>query len=163
MRTQTFGIEIEMTGITRKRAGEVIANYFGTTCSYVGGSYNIYQAIDRKNGIWKSMSDSSILCQRKERGRVVNAGREYSVEVVSPILTYGDIEDLQEIIRQLRHSGAFVNPSCGIHIHIGAEKHTPATLKNLVNLMAQKEDILYEALQIAPERLRYCKKVNGEL
>ncbi len=91
------------------------------------------------------------------------AGREYSCEVVSPILTYGDIADLQEVVRQLRHAGAFVNKSCGIHIHVDASKHTPATLTNLVNLMAQKEDILYRALQIAPDRLQYCKKVNEDL
>ena len=29
--------------------------------------------------------------------------------------------------------------------------------------MAQKEDILYKSLRIAPERLRYCKKVNETL
>lgn len=56
-----------------------------------------------------------------------------------------------------------MNKSCGIHIHIDASRHTPATLKSLVNLMAQKEDILYKALQIAPERLRYCQKVNEDL
>lgn len=69
----------------------------------------------------------------------------------------------QEVVRQLRHAGAFVNKSCGIHIHVDAKAHTPETLKNLVNLMAQKEDILYRALRIDPERLNYCKKVNEDL
>ncbi len=30
MKNQNFGVEIELTGITRKRAAEVIADYFGT-------------------------------------------------------------------------------------------------------------------------------------
>lgn len=30
MKTQKFGIEIELTGITRKKAAGVIAEYFGT-------------------------------------------------------------------------------------------------------------------------------------
>ena len=110
------------------------------------------------------MSDASITCQKKnDRGGKVIAGREYSTEIVSPILSYEDIGDLQEVVRQLRHAGAFVNKSCGIHIHVDASRHTPQTLKNLVNLMAQKEDILYRALKIAPERLRYCQKVNEDL
>lgn len=164
MRTQKFGIEIEMTGITRQEAAKVIAQYFGTSSSYVGGSYDAYHAVDRKGRIWKAMSDASITCQKKNTvGGKSMAGREYSTEIVSPILTYEDIEELQEVVRQLRHAGAFVNKSCGIHIHVDASRHTPATLKNLVNLMAQKEDILYKALQIAPERLKYCKKVNEEL
>ncbi|MCM1267483.1 MAG: amidoligase family protein [Bacteroidales bacterium] len=164
MRTQRFGIEIEMTGITRERAAKVIAEYFGTASSFVGGGYSAYQATDRQGRVWKAMSDGSITCQKKNaRGSKVIAGHEYSTEIVSPILTYADIADLQEIVRQLRHAGAFVNRSCGIHIHVDASRHTPQTLKNLVNLMAQKEDILYRALQIAPERLRYCKKVNEDL
>lgn len=78
------------------------------------------------------------------------------VEIVVLLLTDLHIQDLQELVRQLRHVGAFENKSCGVHIHIDANRHTPATLKNLINLMAQKEDILYKALQIVPERLRYC-------
>lgn len=164
MRTQKFGIEIEMTGITRERAAQVIAGYFGTVSSYAGGSYSAYHAKDFQGRVWKAMSDASITCQKKTAaGGKSMAGREYSTEIVSPILTYDDIADLQEVVRQLRHAGAFVNKSCGIHIHVDASRHTPQTLKNLVNLMAQKEDILYRALQIAPERLQYCRKVNEDL
>ena len=35
MRTQKFGIEIEMTGITREKAAKVIAEYFGTESFYI--------------------------------------------------------------------------------------------------------------------------------
>ena len=34
MREQKFGIEIEMTGITRQRAAEVMAAYFSSEASY---------------------------------------------------------------------------------------------------------------------------------
>lgn len=164
MRTQKFGIEIELTGITRKKAADVIAKYFGTTASYAGTCYDTYQATDRNGRIWKCMSDSSIVCQKKTAsGGKSMASREYATEVVSPILTYEDMEDLQEVIRQLRHAGAFSNKSCGIHIHVDAKKHTPETLRNLVNLMAQKEDILYKAIKVDAERLDYCKKVNTHL
>ena len=163
MKTQKFGIEIEMTGITRKRVAEVIAQYFETTFVYAGGTYDAYEIRDKKGNIWKCMSDASIACQKKTAGGKVFASKQYPVEVVSPILVYEDIEDLQEIVRQLRHAGAFVNQSCGIHIHIDAKPHTLETLKNLVNLMAQKEDILYKALQVSFERLRYCQKVNERL
>ena len=39
MRTQRFGIEIEMTGITREKAAEAIAEYFGTESFYIGTYY----------------------------------------------------------------------------------------------------------------------------
>lgn len=163
MKNQRFGIEIELTGITRKDAAKVIADYYVKEYMYEGGSYKTYVARDRKNRVWKSMRDSSIEPQIKIAGRKNSAGDDYRTEIVSPILTYNDIEDLQEIVRQLRHKGAFVNTSCGIHIHIDAKPHTPNTLKNLVNIIASKENILYKSLDIAYERLRYCKKVNEKL
>ena len=163
MKTQKFGIEIEMTGITREQAGQVIAYYFGTESAYAGGAYKTYEAKDTKGRTWKAMYDSSIIAEKKVSGARVSASEEYKTEVVSPILTYEDIPDVQELVRQLRHKGAIVNPSCGIHVHVGAERFTPQTLRNLVNIMASKEDILYKALQIEPARLRYCKKTNEEL
>ena len=163
MRTQRFGIEIEMTGITREKAAEAIAEYFGTESFYIGTYYKTYGAKDRQGRTWKATYDSSIIAQKKSGGRTVRAADEYKCEVVSPILTYGDMADLQEIIRQLRHKGAFVNSQCGIHIHVDASRYTPQTLRNLVNIIASKEDILYKALRIDPARLRWCKKTNEKL
>ena len=163
MRTQRFGIEIEMTGITREKAAEAIAEYFGTESFYIGTYYKTYGAKDRQGRTWKATYDSSIIAQKKSRGRTVQAADEYKCEIVSPILTYGDMADLQEIVRRLRHSGAFVNSQCGIHIHVDASRYTPQTLRNLVNIIASKEDILYKALRIDPARLRWCKKTNEKL
>ena len=163
MRTQRFGIEIEMTGITREKAAEAIAEYFGTESFYIGTYYKTYGAKDRQGRTWKATFDSSIIAQKKSGGRTVRAADEYKCEVVSPILTYEDMADLQEIIRQLRHKGAFVNSQCGIHIHVDASRYTPQTLRNLVNIIASKEDILYKALRIDPARLRWCKKTNERL
>ncbi len=163
MRTQRFGIEIEMTGITREKAAEAIAEYFGTESFYIGTYYKTYGAKDRQGRTWKATFDSSIIAQKKSGGRTMRAADEYKCEVVSPILTYGDMADLQEIIRQLRHKGAFVNSQCGIHIHVDAGRYTPQTLRNLVNIIASKEDILYKALRIDPARMRWCKKTNERL
>ena len=163
MRTQRFGIEIEMTGITREKAAEAIAEYFGTESFYIGTYYKTYGAKDRQGRTWKATYDSSIIAQKKSGGRTVQAADEYKCEIVSPILTYEDMADLQEIIRQLRHKGAFVNSQCGIHIHVDASRYTPQTLRNLVNIIASKEDILYKALRIDPARLRWCKKTNERL
>ena len=67
-----------------------------------------------------------------------------------PILTYGDIETLQELCRQLRHAGAKSDASrgCGVHIHIGAQGHTPQSLRNLANIMASHESLIAEALKL---------------
>jgi len=161
MKCLTFGIEIELTGITRHRAAEVIAKELGTRETYVGGGYDAWEVKDSTNRVWKVVNDSSLNPQRKENGRIVDATSNYRFELVSPICVYEDIEKIQELVRTLRKEGAFANPSCGIHIHIGKEKFTAKTLRNLVNIMASKEDLIYRALKVDSQREnRYCKKVN---
>ena len=139
LKEQKFGIEIEMTGITRAKAAEVTAEYFGTRVKYLGTYYDTYAAIDTEGRQWKFMSDGSITAQKKSNGRKINAGREYQTEMVSPICRYEDIVTIQEIIRKLKEHGALTNGSCGIHVHINAEPFDARTLRNITNIMAAKE------------------------
>lgn len=146
-----------MTGITRATAAKVIAGHFGTTAVHEGGSYDTYTARDAQERIWKVVRDASIRCVARDNCR---ADSKYSVEVVSPICQYQDIETVQEIVRKLRTSGAKINYSCGIHVHVDASAHTSKTLRNIVNIMASKEDLLYKTLKVEVERERYCKKAD---
>ena len=157
MRDQNFGIEIEMTGLTRANAAQVLAGYFGTDAVHVGGVYDAYTVRDGDGRQWKIMSDASIHCQSRT-GQ--NASRLYAVEFVSPICRYADIETIQELVRKLRAEGARVNNTCGIHVHVNAAPHTAKTLRNIVNIMAAKEDLLYKALNVDVERENYCKKAD---
>ena len=79
---QYFGTEIEMTGITRKRAAEVVAELFGTRAVYDGGYYGTWSAMDQEGKKWKFMYDGSIDTRRRDHGRIVCAGGEYSTEMV---------------------------------------------------------------------------------
>ena len=159
-----FGIEIEFTGITRGQAAMAAAEILGGTTRWDGDYYDTYRVTAPDGRIWKFMSDSSIDCQKIVGKRKVEAGREYSVELVSPILTYReDIETLQELVRRLRKAGAFATATCGIHIHLDGAPHTPRSIRNFVNIIASKNDLFYNALRIPPERMRYCKKLDGLL
>ena len=158
MRSQRFGIEMEMTGISRKKAAEVIAAYFDTHEVYDGGSYDAYHVTDGQGRNWKVVSDASIHPAMRD-GR--SASNLYKVEVVSPICHYEDIETIQELVRKLRRAGACVNDSCGIHIHVDAAPHSAKTLRNLVNIMVSKEDLLYKALAVDVAREdHYCQKTD---
>ena len=149
---------MEMTGIPRKKAAEVIAAYFDTHEVYDGGSYDAYHVMDEQGRKWKVVSDASIHPAARD-GR--SASTLYKVEVVSPICHYEDIETIQELVRKLRHAGACVNRSCGIHIHVDAAPHSVKTLRNLVNIMVSKEDLLYKALAVDVAREdHYCQKTD---
>lgn len=158
LKDQKFGIEIELTGITRKQAAEVAAEHFGTSRYYVGTYYDTYAAKDSQGREWKFMSDGSIEAQRKEGKVKLDASDEYKTEMVSPICKYEDIVTLQELIRKLRGAGAFANPSCGIHVHIDATPFDARTLRNITNIMAAKEDLIYKSLQVSVDRQhQWCK------
>lgn len=155
MKNQTIGIEVEMNSITRQKAAKVAAEFFGTdryenTAGHNG--YSTWSAWDAQGREWKFQKDVSI------------AGPdEQKCELVTPILTYGDIETLQELCRQLRHAGAKSDASrgCGVHIHIGAQGHTPQSLRNLANIMASHESLIAEALKLDRSRMsRYCRTVD---
>ena len=154
MKQQTIGVEIEMNSITRRKAAILVGEYFGTRAYDAAREYGYYSwaCQDRKGRVWKFQKDVSIEGPDDEK-----------CEMVTPILRYDDMEDLQEIVRILRKAGAKSDASrmCGVHVHIGANGHTPKTLRNLANIMASHENLLAEALDLDRARVtRYCKTVD---
>ena len=155
MKKQTIGVEVEMNSITRRAAAKLAAEFFGTEryedTAYRNGYYT-WSAWDAQGREWKFQRDVSIDGPDSEK-----------CEMVTPILTYADIETLQELIRKLRRAGAKSDATrgCGVHIHIGANGHTPQTLRNLANIMASHERLIADALALDRGRMsRYCRTVN---
>ena len=152
-----------MTGITRGDAATIVAETINGSKNYVGGDYGKWEITQQDGRKWSIVRDGSIITQKGNR-RLYDGN--YSVELVSPILTYKeDMENLQEIVRALRKGGAISKPElqCGIHIHLDGEPHTPLSIRNFINIIASKNDLLYKALQIKPERMRWCKKMDDRL
>lgn len=157
MKQQTIGVEVEMNNIRRDSAAKLAAEYFGTgryedTARRNG--YYTWSAWDAQGREWKFQRDVSI-----------SGPDSHKCEMVTPILHYEDIETLQDLIRKLRSAGAKSDASrgCGVHIHIGANGHTPQTLRNLANIMAGHEELIAEALKLDRSRMdRYCRTVDPD-
>ena len=162
MKDQCFGVEVEMTGITREQAAQALAEYFGTTPCHYGGSYDGWSVKDPEGKKWKLVSDASIDGERwTGTGYVADDARAYYVEMVTPKLTYSELPRLQECVRRVQEAHAKVNNSCGIHVHVDAANHNRQSLKNLIGIMYSKEDILFKALQVDPFREhQFCQKVR---
>jgi len=165
MLTTKFGMEVEFTGITRTKAAEIVAKHFNSTVTSAGTYYDKKVVLDSHGRKWTVMFDGSIKPLKKEGGVKVHASDLYKCELVTPILTYReDIDSLQELIRELRKGGAFVDEgSCGIHIHLNGADHTPRSIRNFINIIASKNDLLYKSLQIGSARTRWCKKMDSNL
>ncbi|MCD8196104.1 MAG: amidoligase family protein [Lachnospiraceae bacterium] len=155
MKAQTFGVEVEGNNITRERAAQKAAEYFGTgryeDTAYRNG-YSTWSAWDADGREWKFQKDVSI-----------DGPDSQKCEMVTPILTYTDMELLQGLVRTLRKAGmrSDYTRGCGVHIHIGAKGHTPQTLRNLVNIMAAHESQIAKAIKVDRNReARYCRTVD---
>lgn len=155
LKNQTIGFEVEMNHITRDKAAKIAADFFGT-CKFENtasrNGYCTWSAWDAQNREWKFQKDVSIAGPDNEK-----------CELVTPILTYSDMETLQELIRRLRKAGAISHAGvgAGVHIHIGANGHTPQTLRNLANIMASHESLIAKSLDLDRGRMnRYCRTVN---
>lgn len=160
MRRQTFGVEVEGNHITRQKAAEVAANYFGTDrYEYTArrNGYMTWSAWDMEGREWKFQRDASIF-----------GPDDMKCELVTPILTYVDMEFFQGLLRALRKAGMVSNPNegCGVHIHIGVKgtdgrDHTPKSIRNLVNIMAAHETQIAKAIRVDTHRLdRWCQIVD---
>ena len=149
MKTQTIGVELEFTGLTKIKAAAVVAEHFGTTEQTMNNDWA--RAEDNQGRQWKVVNDSSI-----------NTENGDACELVTPILRWADIETLQEIVRKLRKAGAKVNASCGLHVHIGAGCLTATAIRNLANNVASHEELLYKALAVHEHRKGYCRLTNKD-
>ena len=161
MKNQKFGVEIEFTGITRRKAAGIVAKVLG--CEVGIASSNVYKTrtmIDSQGRSWKVMRDSSI----EPMSRSGNATDEYRCEFVTPPLRYEDIETLQNIVREFRAAGAVANYSCGIHVHVDGANHNAQSTRRLVKFFAARQNLVYEALQVSSSRTStWCKPVSKDL
>jgi len=159
LKNQLFGVEVEMTGITREKAARLVAEVLGTTPSHPESNcYHTRTIADQAARKWKIMRDSSITPIRNDD--TIEPLDEYRVEFVTPPLNYSDIELLQNIIRKLRENGAKAHSSCGIHIHVDGANHTAVSLRRLVNFMTARQDLIYE---IGARESNWCHKLNKTL
>ena len=91
MKKQTIGVEVEMNSITREKAARLAATFFGTgryENTACRNGYCTWSAWDESGREWKFQKDVSIAGPDSEK-----------CEMVTPILTYVDMETLQELVR----------------------------------------------------------------
>ncbi len=106
LRELRFGVELETIQRERGTVARAVQSVVGGEVSHVGGgSYDTWEVRDAKGRVWKAVADSSLS----------SVAAHLRAEIVSPVLTYDDIPDLQDVIRAVRRCGAQVDGKCGLH------------------------------------------------
>lgn len=156
MRELTYGVEIETVRRTREQVAQAIQSVVGGTVRHVAtpSSYDPWEVTDPRGRIWKVVADASL----------TSAPPNLRAEIVTPVLRYEDMNELQEVVRAVRRAGAKCDNRCGIHIHIGAEPFDGRTLGNLAKIVFKQEALILHALGVSQERLaRYTRPVSEDL
>jgi hypothetical protein len=145
MKGLKFGVEIETVRLS-------LTGIAATVAAALGGQidrHNQYNVIDQQGRTWKAVPDGSL-------------SGPHSGELVSPILTYEDMERLQTVVRALRAAGAKTDRSCGLHIHVGAETFDAGALVRLLKMVHKQERLIEKALGTQPARLgHYCRPIDA--
>ena len=135
----TFGVEIEC--------------YMPYGSTPVGG-YHAPHPVSWLPSGWGASRDGSLQSPPA-------AGLE-GVEFVSPILRGKDgFMRVVEVIATLKAHGAQVNGSCGLHVHVGFDKHNYSAMAHLLGLVANHEKGIYASCGTkARERGTYAKPIK---
>ena len=151
-----FGVEIETVRRTRERVARAVQSVVGGNVTHPGrpGVFDPWEIADEQGRTWKVVSDASLS----------HVPSHLRAEVVTPVLAYGDIPTLQEVIREVRKCGAKVDRHCGIHIHVDASRFDGRTLGNLAKIVYKQEPLILAALGVSEDRQRtYTRPVREEL
>lgn len=148
----TFGIEIEC----------VIPAASLSRLGWVVGSYHRGRAIPGHEG-WKIEHDGSLMANAEHHYGCTCDGCSplVALEVVSPKLKgEAGVAAVVRMLETLRQMGATVNPSCGLHVHVGASADLDF-LHRLVCFTANVEQGIYAMTGTRRrEESCYCESVR---
>lgn len=117
-----FGVEIEAYNVSRSELANALR------AAGIAVEVETYNHTTRRH--WKVVTDGSLSGQN-------------SFELVSPILEgQAGLEELKTVCRVLKQQRAYINRSCGLHVHFDAANFGLAQTKNLLVNYARYEGII---------------------
>lgn len=91
-------------------------------------------------------------------------GRGCGIEIVTPPLKgLAGEEYLKSILSTLDQHGAYVNRTCGLHLHIGVDRDNWLFLRNLLAFYVVFDDIILSMLPPSRRGNNYCHAVKGKV
>ena len=148
MKTLRFGIEIETVGLSRRSSPSAIHSVVVGVVATSTADWRITDASGRR---WQVVPDGS------------PSGGENSGEIVSPVLGYDDIDELQNVVRAVRTAGAKADPRrASTSTSTGAlrrqERHEPGRWST-----SRSASSSTRSGQRETQLSRYCRPIEAQL
>ena len=149
MRWKKYGVEMDMTGITRKAVAEILAEQFDTKVVFCL-SDNGYNVPDQNQRLWRILPSDSIKAEKYNGEKVVGANYMYQVKLLSPFLYENEFPMLEKALEQLELRGAIVNDSTKMNLFLDVSciENWEKYQTNLENLYESKGKLFQKALDI---------------
>lgn len=150
MRWKKYGIEMDMTGITRKAVAEILAEQFDTKVVFCL-SDNGYNVPDQNQRLWRILPSDSIKAEKYNGEKVVGANYMYQVKLLSPFLYENEFPMLEKALEQLELRGAIVNDSTKMNLllDVSCIENWEKYQTNLGNLSESKGELFQKALGVS--------------
>jgi len=144
---RTFGVEIEFIGNNNQRVTLEEINQYLANHSADFRMHTAYYS-DTNATIWRLKTDSSV------------SGSGYGLEVVSPVLK-GDkgYQDLMLVMDAINNTGATINRTCGLHVHVGVSDWRIKHFRNLFKRYTKFEQAIDSVMPISRRSSHndYCR------
>lgn len=149
------GVELETIGRTRMQVAEAIRSVVGggEIVRIPSSDLDTHEFADDKGRKWRVVSDASL----------INVPQHLRAEINTPILSFDDLSELQEVARSVRRAGARIDEKTSVHIHVSHPDLNARAAANLARIFHKHEDLIFAAFGVTQERMeRYAKKMRDE-
>ena len=139
---RTFGIEAEFYGITPQTAVAAL-QAVGIVASWEGYTHRVMPG-------WKVVTDASVT------SRGTNAGS--GLELVSPILQgEAGLAEAAKAVTALLNAGGKTDRTCGLHVHVGMDGLTGASIMKVLDLYAANQHNINGLVARSRNSNSYCE------
>ena len=163
MRWKRYSIAMDMTGITRKRAAEILAETFKSDYKYNfdSGGYTIK---DRRGRIWNLLPSDNIKAEKILNSKIVGANYLYQIKLITPFFYANDFASMEELTKDLKTGGTLVNDTTkmSVILDVAGMEHKERYKTNLANLYKSKGILFQKAIGKDFNKLADCSRLDEE-
>lgn len=155
---RTFGVEIEC--ILPEAVARGIGNTNQTVIGKVAALLSLKTGLEFTYGGYHSSNHNT---WHVERDSSVHANSGFGFEIVGPVLTINQLDQVKKVTNALEQLNATVNRNCGLHVHIGTSDLTFKQKKLIAKRYLKFEDV-FDYFMPVSRRTRnnqYCNSMWG--
>ena len=156
-----YSVELELTGITRKRAAELFAEQFESPPKYSFDG-DRYTVTDTRGREWFTLPSPDIRAEKWSNGRMVGANHLYQVKVCTPFLYESEFDTLAEMLERLETGGASLNESTNMAVLLDMTGLASQSkfIDNLSKIYESKGALLQKAIGKTFDNIADCSMLE---